>query len=212
MTRIIENLAEVSDRYDALLVDLWGCLHNGIEAFPEAVAALQGFVSRGGTVLLLTNAPRPRLGVEKQLALMNVPDDCWHTITTSGDSARAAMFRGAVGSKVYFIGEDRDQVADFYLIVERYGPTYGNALMAFANRLIPPNVFYIEVPFEDRRVRAKYAIVSLGHLEVLVAPQTLQPYFWARFSQPMRLLSVRDEAGRQRLVEVLSRAAATTAS
>lgn len=109
MTRIIENLAEVSDRYDALLVDLWGCLHNGIEAFPEAVVALQEFVSRGGTVLLLTNAPRPRLGVEKQLALMNVPDDCWHTITTSGDSARAAMFRGAVGNKIYFIGEDRDQ-------------------------------------------------------------------------------------------------------
>jgi len=108
-------------------------------------------------------------------------------------------------------GEDRDQVADFYLIVARYGPTYGNPLMAFANRLLPPNVFYIEVPFEDRRVRAKYAIVSLGHLEALVAPQTLQPYFWARFSQPMRLLWVCDETGRQRLVEALSRAVATTA-
>ncbi|MEO0866413.1 MAG: HAD hydrolase-like protein, partial [Pseudomonadota bacterium] len=33
-----------------------------------------------------------------------VPDDSWDTIATSGDSARAAMFRGVVGNKVYFIG------------------------------------------------------------------------------------------------------------
>ncbi|MDO6731784.1 TIGR01459 family HAD-type hydrolase [Marinovum sp. 2_MG-2023] len=108
MTQIIQSFSEISDHYDAAFVDLWGCVHNGIDAFPEAVAALQGFRARGGTVVLLTNAPRPRDEVAEQLAKMNVPDDAFDTIATSGDSARAAMFTGAVGSNVYHIGEQRD--------------------------------------------------------------------------------------------------------
>ena len=60
MSQIIANFAEISDCYDAAFVDLWGCMHNGIAAFPAAVAAMQGFRDRGGRVVLVTNAPRPR--------------------------------------------------------------------------------------------------------------------------------------------------------
>ena len=109
MTQIIENLAEVSPRYKALFVDLWGCVHNGIAPFPGAVAALQAYRKTGGKVILVTNAPRPRASVEKQLTKMGLPRDAWDSIATSGDSARSAMYRGAVGRKVYFIGEDHDQ-------------------------------------------------------------------------------------------------------
>ena len=105
MTRIIETLAEVSDPYRALFVDLWGCVHNGITAYPEAVSALQAYRQRGGIVVLLTNSPKPRAGVAEQLAQFGVPQDAYDTIATSGDSARAAMFTGAVGEKVYFMGE-----------------------------------------------------------------------------------------------------------
>ena len=105
---IIESLADVSDRYDAVFCDLWGCLHNGIEAFPEAVDALRAFRAKGGKVVLLTNAPRARAEVAKQLVTFKVPEDCWDTIATSGDSARAAMFRGLVGEKVWFMGQDHD--------------------------------------------------------------------------------------------------------
>ncbi len=108
MTRIIVSLAEISDRYDALFVDLWGCVHNGVAAFPDAVAALRTYRAGGGTVVLLTNSPRARDRVERQLDTFGVPRDCWDTIATSGDSARAAMFRGAVGRKVYFIGQEAD--------------------------------------------------------------------------------------------------------
>ena len=108
MTQIITALAEVSDRYDALFVDLWGCVHNGVTAFPDAVAALQAYRKTGGTVVLVTNAPRPRASFTTQIAKMGVPDDAWDTIATSGDSARTAMYRGAVGQKVFFIGEERD--------------------------------------------------------------------------------------------------------
>ncbi|GAB4283951.1 MAG: TIGR01459 family HAD-type hydrolase [Roseovarius sp.] len=108
MTRIISALAEIADRYDVLLVDLWGCLHDGIAAYPAAVTALQRYRREGGTVVLLTNSPRARERVERQLARLGVPRACWDAIASSGDSARAAMFRGVVGQRVYFIGQDQD--------------------------------------------------------------------------------------------------------
>lgn len=109
MTSIIKSLSEVSERYTALFVDLWGCVHDGVRAYPEATAALQAYRAKGGIVVLVTNSPKPRAGVEDQLGSFGVPRDAWDAIATSGDSARAAMFRGAVGEKVYFMGEwERD--------------------------------------------------------------------------------------------------------
>lgn len=105
MTQIIPSLAEISDNYKALFVDLWGCVHNGVTAYPEAVAALQAYRAKGGIVVLLTNSPKPRAGVAEQLGSFGVPNDAYDTIATSGDSARSAMFNGAVGEKVYFMGE-----------------------------------------------------------------------------------------------------------
>ena len=106
MTQIITALSEISGRYNAMFVDLWGCLHNGVTAYPEAVAAMQDYRKAGGVVVLVTNAPRARSGVERQLVKFGSPEDAWDTIATSGDSARMAMFRGAVGRKVYFVGQD----------------------------------------------------------------------------------------------------------
>ncbi|QIE45461.1 TIGR01459 family HAD-type hydrolase [Pseudohalocynthiibacter aestuariivivens] len=105
MTQIIQSLSEISDRYEALFVDLWGCLHNGVTAFPDAVAAMQTYRAKGGKVVLVTNSPKPRAGVAEQLVQFGVPEDAYDTIATSGDSARTAMFRGVVGSSVYFMGE-----------------------------------------------------------------------------------------------------------
>ncbi len=109
MTQIVSSLSEISERYDALYCDLWGCLHDGVRALPEAVTALQQFRRDGGMVVLLTNAPRPRAEVAEQIATFGVPEDAWDTIATSGDAARQAMFTGAVGTRVYHIGEARDE-------------------------------------------------------------------------------------------------------
>ncbi|PID35985.1 MAG: TIGR01459 family HAD-type hydrolase [Rhodobacterales bacterium] len=109
MTRIIEKLADVSANYDLLLCDLWGCVHDGIRPFPDAVAALQHYRAGGGTVVLVTNAPRHRTAVAAQLDKMGLPRDTWDLLVTSGDSARAAMFTGAVGEKVYFMGQPHDE-------------------------------------------------------------------------------------------------------
>ncbi len=108
MSTIIASLAEISDNYDALFVDLWGCVHDGIKAFPDANEALTKYRKKGGKVILVTNSPKPRAGVEKQLISFGVSPDSWDSIASSGDSARVAMFKGKVGVKVYFIGETRD--------------------------------------------------------------------------------------------------------
>jgi HAD superfamily hydrolase (TIGR01459 family) len=109
MTDIIANLADLGPRYDAVFCDLWGCLHNGKAPFPAAVAALQGFRARGGKVLLLTNAPRPKTSVIKQLDTMGVPRDAWDEVVTSGDATQGAMLNGAVGRRLYFIGAAKDE-------------------------------------------------------------------------------------------------------
>lgn len=116
MTRLIASLAEIAEQYDALFCDLWGCLHNGVAPFPEAMAALRGFRQGGGKVILLTNAPRPRPSVVAQLDRMGLPRDCWDDVATSGDAAQIALFSGAVGSRVYHIGAAKDE--PFFTTVE----------------------------------------------------------------------------------------------
>ena len=165
MVRIIEHLSEIAYDYDAVFCDLWGCLHNGITAFPEAVEALRGFRADGGKVVLLTNAPRPRADVEKQLVQMNVPDDCWDTIATSGDSARAAMFRGVVGNKVWFMGEDRDL-------------TFFEPL-----KLIDDPVEIEKVPLEEAE-----GIVCLGAFDAQADPAVNRPQFLYAKAKGLKLL------------------------
>ena len=116
MSQIITSFAEISDRYDALFCDLWGCVHDGLTPFADAVSAMQSFRTKGGTVMLVTNAPRPHAPVRKQLQRIGVPDNAYDGIATSGDSARAAMFCGAVGQNIYFIGQTHDQ--DFFSPLE----------------------------------------------------------------------------------------------
>jgi len=108
MTDLIERLADISDIYDAVFCDLWGCLHNGLRPFPDAVAALQQFRAKGGVVILLTNAPRPRGSVIRQLDKIGVPHDAYDDVVSSGDASQFGMVSGLVGNKVYHIGPEKD--------------------------------------------------------------------------------------------------------
>ena len=110
MTEIVQSLSDIAHRYDALFCDLWGCLHNGERAFPAAVAALREFRAGGGVGVLLTHSPQPPAGGGRQIGRPGGPRDRWGAIASSGDSARLAMFQGAVGRKVWFIGQEHDHV------------------------------------------------------------------------------------------------------
>lgn len=166
MSQIIQSLSEVSSNYDALFVDLWGCVHNGITAYPEAVAALQAYRAKGGIVVLVTNSPKPRSGVAVQLESFGVPKDAYDTIATSGDSARSAMFQGAVGQKVHFMGEwARD--AGF-----------------FEPLSLLENPVDIEiVPLEDAE-----GIVCCGPDDPMAAPDVNRPQFLFAKQKSMKLL------------------------
>ncbi len=108
MTEIIQSLDDIAARYRILFCDLWGCLHDGVEAFPEAVEALLRFRASGGVVVLLTNSPRPAASVAAQIAKLGVPRDSYDLIVTSGDAAQLALANGLFGRKVYHIGPERD--------------------------------------------------------------------------------------------------------
>jgi hypothetical protein len=101
------------------------------------------------------------------------------------------------------------RVVDLYLLSDDYRGGNQGVVMRTLNRLLPPNVYYLEAPFEGRTVRAKYALVSLPHFERLVSPGTLHPYFWARFAQPTALAWVRDDVTRERVVAALARSVST---
>ena len=73
--KIIAGLAELSGRYNALLCDVWGVLHNGRQAFDGAYECLKNWRACGGKVLLLSNAPRPGRTVAAQLDRMGVAGD-----------------------------------------------------------------------------------------------------------------------------------------
>ena len=57
---LIAGLRHIAQRYDVVLSDIWGVVHNGRESFAAATHALAEFRRGGGTVVLITNAPRPK--------------------------------------------------------------------------------------------------------------------------------------------------------
>ncbi|GAA2846570.1 HAD superfamily hydrolase (TIGR01459 family) [Aminobacter aminovorans] len=102
----IASLEALTGRYQALLCDVWGVIHNGVDAFPEAAAALNAAREKGVAVVLITNAPRPRAGVIAQLASLGVPESAWDRVVTSGDVTRELIRSGP--RRVFHIGPDRD--------------------------------------------------------------------------------------------------------
>ncbi|MEL6126745.1 MAG: TIGR01459 family HAD-type hydrolase [Pseudomonadota bacterium] len=106
---IIDRLDDIAHRYDAVFCDLWGCLHNGVRPFPDAVEALEQFRDGGGIVLLLTNSPRPAASVVEQLDGIGVDRALYSAVASSGDAAQAALASGMFGRMVYHLGPTRDE-------------------------------------------------------------------------------------------------------
>jgi hypothetical protein len=97
-------------------------------------------------------------------------------------------------------------VLDFYLLVDDYRRFYGGVMPALANAALPPNVFYAECAWNGVTLRAKYAVVSLRQFQAGTRRQTLQSSLWARFSQPARLVRLRDAAEAAAVEQALSEA------
>jgi HAD superfamily hydrolase (TIGR01459 family) len=105
---IIDHFAPLAGGYDVVLSDVWGVVHNGVAATPEACDALERFRAGGGTVVLITNAPRPgEVVVRTMLDRLRVPRAAYDGIVSSGDVTRALVAARA-GKRLFHIGPPRD--------------------------------------------------------------------------------------------------------
>jgi HAD superfamily hydrolase (TIGR01459 family) len=105
--RFAERLRDLVGGVEVLLSDIWGVVHNGLAAFPDACDALYRFRAQGGTVILITNAPRPADSVQRQLRKLSIADDTYDAIVSSGDLTRH-FIADHPGKKMFWIGPERD--------------------------------------------------------------------------------------------------------
>ena len=122
-----------------------------------------------------------------------------------GDSIEAIIFYGSCMRT----GEYQDAVLDFYVVVDRYQHAYSGVWQALVNKLLPPNVFFIQLEVNACQFQAKYAVVSKTDLMRKTSKRAFHPYFWARFVQPIALVFARDEQTKQWLIKVQMQAVAT---
>ncbi|MDO8290019.1 MAG: TIGR01459 family HAD-type hydrolase [Parvibaculum sp.] len=105
---LLSGFRDIADKYDAVLCDVWGVLHNGKEAYAGVADALAKYRAKGGTVLLLSNAPRPSTQLPAMLNNMGITDAAYDGILTSGDATKTFITTHELGTKCYAIGPGRD--------------------------------------------------------------------------------------------------------
>jgi HAD superfamily hydrolase (TIGR01459 family) len=125
MTQTIPNIAGLSDlagRYDAVLSDVWGVVHNGVAAFPSAVEALAEFRRAGGKAVFITNAPRPSAPIVDLLDDLGVVREAYDAIVSSGDATRVMIAKYS-GRAIHHVGPATEDDALYEgLNVRRTGP------------------------------------------------------------------------------------------
>lgn len=116
-----------------------------------------------------------------------------------GESVLAVLFYGScLRSKTVHEG-----LADLYLLVDDYRSAYDSHALAFFNKLLPPNVFYLEVPFAGQILRAKYAVLSLSDFRKGVTCW-FHSYIWGRFCQNSSIAYARDESVVRQIRDILA--------
>ena len=126
-------------------------------------------------------------------------------LASYGKSVKAILFYGSC----LRTGEDRGGLVDLYILVDSYRSAYRRNILAALNKLLPPNVFYLEVPYEDRLVRAKYAVISMTDFKSGTSTSWFHSYIWGRFAQPVGLLYARDAEVTRQVQTALARAVLT---
>jgi HAD superfamily hydrolase (TIGR01459 family) len=136
---VIEGLRRLAARYDIALCDVWGVVHNGRQSFPAACDALSRYRAAGGTVVLITNAPRPNGPIREQLDHLRVPREAYDAVVTSGD-VTIGLIRARGRATVYHIGPERD-LSLFDEVNELDGATPPRAPLAEADYILCTGLF-----------------------------------------------------------------------
>ncbi len=104
---LLNALRDIAGRYDALLCDAWGVIHDGVKLFDGAAEALTQFRKTRGPVTILTNAPRPSSVIPAQLDRIGLPRAAWDAVVTSGDATRA-LIAASLPAPALKIGPGKD--------------------------------------------------------------------------------------------------------
>jgi HAD superfamily hydrolase (TIGR01459 family) len=111
----LSGFAPLAERYNGFVLDLWGVIHDGVNAFPHAVECLKQLRAAGKRTLLLSNVPRPNGAVQSMMQRMGIPDALYTGILTSGEAVRQALrsppdlWWAELGTRVYHLGPERDR-------------------------------------------------------------------------------------------------------
>jgi HAD superfamily hydrolase (TIGR01459 family) len=100
-------MRSLSERYPVWFCDVWGVVHNGHVPFAASVSTLARHRANGGTVILVTNSPRSRQGVEIQLREIGVAPESHDLVVTSGDVTRDLIVKRG-GGQLFHLGPARD--------------------------------------------------------------------------------------------------------
>ncbi len=131
-----------------------------------------------------------------------------HLLTAHGEAVEAILFYGSCLRR----DQELEGLADLYVLVDSYRRFYGRGIPALFNKLLPPNVYYLEWPHQDRVLRAKYAVISVADFQRGASTRWHHSYIWGRFAQPAALLYSRDAAASRRVTESLAQSVVTFAS
>jgi HAD superfamily hydrolase (TIGR01459 family) len=113
--RFLTGFSQIASAYDGFVLDLWGVIHDGVNAFPHAVDCLAELRDAGKKTLLLSNVPRPNDAVRTMMRRMGIDDAHYTDILTSGEAVRRALqsppdaWWSALGERVYHLGPERDR-------------------------------------------------------------------------------------------------------
>jgi hypothetical protein len=132
----------------------------------------------------------------------------WNMRTASAEVTALAEAAVLFYGSCLRINRTDEGIADLYLLVDDYHRAFGSRLQALMNRLLPPNVFYLELPYEGKTLRAKYAVLTLEDFDK-GAHRWFHSYIWGRFAQPSGLIYAHDAENTARIQEALTRAVRT---
>ncbi len=131
-----------------------------------------------------------------------------HLNTVYGPGVRVVIFYGSC----LRLETDENLMLDFYVLVDSLRRATGNSISAFFGTVLPPNVYYHEIEFDNRTVRAKVAVMTVGAFVRSTAPSAFASAVWARFAQPAAIVFSSDDIARTSVEQALTRAVTTLVS
>jgi HAD superfamily hydrolase (TIGR01459 family) len=91
----LQGVADVIDRYDALLLDQWGVVHDGAKPYPGVVDCLERLRAAGKTVVILSNSGRSGEENARLIVRMGIGRGLFGEVVSAGDDARDAILNSA---------------------------------------------------------------------------------------------------------------------